>query len=653
MIPYLLAALGGYLIGESQKKETEKSDAPQMAKGGETGAASMKIKLKDGVISVYHSDGSKLLSWKAKKGDWDKIWDKFNYLGHQTLATGGELGAAEIKVQLKNGNITIFHSDGRKLYGWKANSGDWDEIWDRLYELSGSKMEDGGMMAKGGLTDEILLQYHKTSGGAEYLLSNPIKTLKQKNLLEQSARFGDAKYIVRIDGAKKYGGELYIKDENDRKEIKLYYHKTSGGAEYLMSTPVEGTNEGSFDSEYIVRIDGAKNNGGELIISKIKMPMIYADGGMMAKGGKLDNEDELTWHGLKLTTKGSKAFVSGKPNPDYFGDENKFTDGGGYGGWWKSPNNFSIKKFEDLVKSKIPTNGVKFDSESSMFYAEGTRERMRKFFIDLMDSATMQYPLEFPFQTQKEYFNWESKRYRKAKNDIKEGRDKQAIDDFYFEMFSNYGEKSVKDELKKLFRKIDMAEMGDSDSKYHISKEKAVNMIAEVFVGVEKFNPEVHDTEPENNIIFFAEEKLKKKGYPRRYYEDLKQDVQENLRELERNYKMEDGGMMAEEVLDMKIKKYEEAYKNPNLTTGAKKSIRMKLNELKAYRKGTHNELSKYGKMEDGGMTDYYEDLRVYVQIIHTQKWLWLMKNMVMKLNGQTHQALMITMIKNEEIFFY
>ena len=79
-----------------------------------------------------------------------------------------------------------------------------------------------------------------------------------------------------------------------------------------------------------------------------------------------------------------------------------------------------------------------------------------------------------------------------------------------------------------------------------------------------------------------------------------------------------DGGMMAEEVLDMKIKKYEEAYKNPNLTTGAKKSIRMKLNELKAYRKGTHNELSKYGKMEDGGMTDYYEDLRVYVQGVGT-----------------------------------
>lgn len=32
--------------------------------------------------------------------------------------------------------------------------------------------------------------------------------------------------------------------------------KTDGGAEYLCSNNVEGTDEGSFDSEYIIRIDG-------------------------------------------------------------------------------------------------------------------------------------------------------------------------------------------------------------------------------------------------------------------------------------------------------------------------------------------------------------------------------------------------------------
>jgi hypothetical protein len=39
--------------------------------------------------------------------------------------------------------------------------------------------------------------------------------------------------------------------------MKLYYHKTFGGAEYLCSEAVEGTDEGSFNSQYIVRIDGA------------------------------------------------------------------------------------------------------------------------------------------------------------------------------------------------------------------------------------------------------------------------------------------------------------------------------------------------------------------------------------------------------------
>ena len=38
--------------------------------------------------------------------------------------------------------------------------------------------------------------------------------------------------------------------------MKLYYHKTDGGAEYLCSSPVEGTDEGSFNSHYIIRIDG-------------------------------------------------------------------------------------------------------------------------------------------------------------------------------------------------------------------------------------------------------------------------------------------------------------------------------------------------------------------------------------------------------------
>lgn len=71
------------------------------------------------------------------------------------------------------------------------------------------------------------------------------------------------------------------------KTIKLYYHKTDGGAEYLCSSAVEGsvqlireknkkahnydevigqTGEGSFDSKYIVRIDGDITKDAELTI---------------------------------------------------------------------------------------------------------------------------------------------------------------------------------------------------------------------------------------------------------------------------------------------------------------------------------------------------------------------------------------------------
>ena len=55
--------------------------------------------------------------------------------------------------------------------------------------------------------------------------------------------------------------------------MKLYYHKSTGGAEYLCSNNVEGTNEGSFDSEYIVRIDGNITKDAELIIK----PMLVWD----------------------------------------------------------------------------------------------------------------------------------------------------------------------------------------------------------------------------------------------------------------------------------------------------------------------------------------------------------------------------------------
>ena len=53
--------------------------------------------------------------------------------------------------------------------------------------------------------------------------------------------------------------------------MKLYYHKTGGGAEYLCSQPVEGTDEGSItNSKYIVRIDGNIEKDAELFIRETK-----------------------------------------------------------------------------------------------------------------------------------------------------------------------------------------------------------------------------------------------------------------------------------------------------------------------------------------------------------------------------------------------
>ena len=51
--------------------------------------------------------------------------------------------------------------------------------------------------------------------------------------------------------------------------MKLYYHKTSGGAEYLCSNNVKNSEEGSFNSKYIVRIDGNIKKDSELLIKEV------------------------------------------------------------------------------------------------------------------------------------------------------------------------------------------------------------------------------------------------------------------------------------------------------------------------------------------------------------------------------------------------
>ena len=59
--------------------------------------------------------------------------------------------------------------------------------------------------------------------------------------------------------------------------MKLYYHKTDGGAEYLMDTFIEWEHEGKSGKEgifegakYIVRIDGDITKDAELSIREEK-----------------------------------------------------------------------------------------------------------------------------------------------------------------------------------------------------------------------------------------------------------------------------------------------------------------------------------------------------------------------------------------------
>ena len=48
--------------------------------------------------------------------------------------------------------------------------------------------------------------------------------------------------------------------------MKLFYHQTDGGAEYLCSECVPETDEGSLWSRYIVRIDGDIRKDAELFV---------------------------------------------------------------------------------------------------------------------------------------------------------------------------------------------------------------------------------------------------------------------------------------------------------------------------------------------------------------------------------------------------
>ena len=109
-----------------------------------------------------------------------------------------------------------------------------------------------------------------------------------------------------------------------------------------------------------------------------------------------------------------------------------------------------------------------------------------------------------PFKSVKEYLKWERNRHKNVQNLIKEGKDNEAIDGFYFDMYTDDGEKYVKKELKKFFANIPRK----ADSYFPI-----VPKFSKLISNIEKKHSEINDSEPYGYVMFFVEEKLKNSGF--------------------------------------------------------------------------------------------------------------------------------------------
>ena len=103
--------------------------------------------------------------------------------------------------------------------------------------------------------------------------------------------------------------------------MKLYYHKTSGGAEYLMDTFVKcenGHKEGIFEgAKFIVRIDGDIEKDAELSVGNKELWLLN-----QADEKKCGGCCELTteFYGLGETVEDAlKQFEDGEDDKDKYG----------------------------------------------------------------------------------------------------------------------------------------------------------------------------------------------------------------------------------------------------------------------------------------------------------------------------------------------
>ena len=165
------------------------------------------------------------------------------------------------------------------------------------------KMADGGMMADDVMSAKIKearrkqlqngitlkMYYHETSDGAQYLCSEKVLTPSRAHLNEGSMK---AKYVVRIDGAKN-GSEMIIREKRyifGTDEI-VTPSKTITSSIKMYFHEIDGAQYLSSENKtYVVRIDDAYKGSEMIIKNPTYIKLRNMADGMMAKGGEVKSK---------------------------------------------------------------------------------------------------------------------------------------------------------------------------------------------------------------------------------------------------------------------------------------------------------------------------------------------------------------------------
>ena len=282
MIPYLLAAVGGYLIGQSQK-----SDAPQMADGGR--------------ILVGRFDENQLRNGEDKKAIEKKMKETgLKYIDSRIIKKNGKPHIMEV----------YLYADG----GMMAKGGKLDSVIDDIvsnvleqidkaedsaedfqYLLNGvirklqgfSKKADGGMMAKGGKIPEKEIESLKKNVykwyGKDGMTANEEDAEFVPPVTEEEIEVAVKEYVkyCNREGVDKWGGG----DSFDREVIVdiMLYNRNPENESYFYPTLIKE------------------------IKSTTDLPPIYAKGGMAGHGKlyfvRFDTGDVLTGTTARGATK--------------------------------------------------------------------------------------------------------------------------------------------------------------------------------------------------------------------------------------------------------------------------------------------------------------------------------------------------------------